>query len=103
MMRPTALLINTSRGPIVDRTALVDALRAKRIAGAGLDVFDKEPALDDPLVKLDNVVVTPHLGYVTGDVLRAFYGQTLENILAYLQNGRPDRILNPEVLGKTRR
>jgi phosphoglycerate dehydrogenase-like enzyme len=53
-------------------------------------------------VKLDNVVVTPHLGYVTGDVLKNFYGQTLENILAYLQKGQPDRILNPDVLGKKR-
>ena len=103
MMKPTAILINTSRGPIVDRTALLEALRAKRIAGAGLDVFDKEPALDDPLVQLSNVVVTPHLGYVTRDVLKHFYGQTLENILVYLQRGRPDRILNPEVLGNTRR
>ena len=102
LMKASALLVNTSRGPIVDRAALTEALGTKRIAGAALDVFDREPALDDPLVKLDNVVVTPHLGYVTGDVLKTFYGQTLENILAYLQKGQPDRILNPEVLGKKR-
>jgi len=102
LMKPTALLVNTSRGPIVDNAALLDALRNRRLAGAGLDVFNKEPALEDPLVKLDNVVVTPHLGYVTGDVYKAFYGQTLDNILAYLQKGQPDRVLNPDVLDRKR-
>jgi phosphoglycerate dehydrogenase-like enzyme len=103
LLKPTALLVNTSRGPIIDRAALVDALRNKRIAGAALDVYDKEPAtLEDPLLKLDNVVVTPHLGYVTEEVYRAFYGQTLENILAYLQQGKPERVLNPDVLAKKR-
>lgn len=103
LMKPTALLVNTSRGPIVDRSALVDALRNKRLAGAGLDVYDREPVPpDDPLLTLDNVVVTPHLGYVTEEVYRVFYGQTLENILAYLQKGAPDRVLNPEVLNRRR-
>ncbi len=101
-MKPTALLVNTSRGPIVDRAALVDALRHRRIAGAGIDVYDREPApQDDPLLHLDNVVVTPHLGYVTEEVYRIFYGQTLETILAFLQ-GRLERVLNPEVLTKRR-
>ena len=64
-MKQTAYLINTSRGPIVDEKALLDALREKQIAGAGLDVFDVEPLpLDHPLRKMDNVVITPHLGYV---------------------------------------
>src|SRR5262249_37445018 len=65
LMKPTAYLVNTSRGPIVDEAALLAALREKRIAGAGLDVFDIEPLpLDHPLRKMDNAVLTPHLGYV---------------------------------------
>ncbi len=101
-MKPTALLINTSRGPIVDEAALVDALRTRRIAGAGLDTYDQEPVpAGHPLFKLDNVVVTPHLGYVTEEVYRIFYGETLENMLAYLR-GQPQRVLNPEVLERRR-
>lgn len=67
-MKPTAFFINTSRGPIVDEEALVDVLRRKHIAGAGLDVFDVEPLpLDHPLRRLDNVTITPHTGYVSDD------------------------------------
>lgn len=99
LMKPTALLVNTSRAPIVDRAALVDALRNRRIAGATVDVYEQEPApANDPLLRLDNVVVTPHLGYVTEEVYRVFYGQTVENILAYIEKGAPERLLNPEVL-----
>ena len=66
LMKPTAFLINTSRGPLVDEPALIDALKEKRIAGAGLDVFDEEPLpLDHPLRKLDNVTMSPHTGYVS--------------------------------------
>jgi phosphoglycerate dehydrogenase-like enzyme len=102
-MRPSAVLINTSRGPIVDEAALVDALRSRRIGGAGLDVYDIEPLpASHPLRKLDNVVLTPHLGYVTHEVYRGFYTQTLENVLAYL-NDEPLRVLNPEVWEKRRR
>jgi phosphoglycerate dehydrogenase-like enzyme len=102
-MKPSAVLINSSRGPIVDQAALVDALRTKRIAGAGLDVYDVEPLpKDNPLLKLDNVVMTPHLGYVTHDVYKGFYNQTLENILGYLSD-KPLRMLNPEVWEKRRR
>ena len=68
LMKPTAFFINTSRGPIVDEEALVDVLRRRRIAGAGLDVFDIEPLpLDHPLRRLDNVTLTPHTGYVSDD------------------------------------
>lgn len=102
LMKPTALLINTSRGPIVDEGALIDALRNRRIAGAGLDTYDREPVpAGHPLLKLDNMVVTPHLGYVTEEVYRIFYGETCENIAAFL-GGKPARVLNPEVLDKRR-
>jgi phosphoglycerate dehydrogenase-like enzyme len=93
-MKPTAFLINTSRGPIVDREALLGALQNRRIAGAGLDVFDYEPLeKDDPFLKLDNTVITPHLGFVTHDAYRAFYRDTVESVDMYLR-GTPVRVLN---------
>ncbi|MBI4273554.1 MAG: D-2-hydroxyacid dehydrogenase family protein [Rhizobiales bacterium] len=92
-MKPTAFLINTSRGPIVDETALIAALKGGKIAGAGLDVYDIEPLpRDHPLRKLQNVVLTPHLGYVTADNYRIFYGQTVEAIRAFL-DGKPIRVI----------
>src|SRR3546814_3221550 len=73
-MKPSAILVNTSRGPIVDAAALLETLRARRIRAAALDVFDHEPlAADHPLRRLDNVVLTPHIGYVTEDTYRLFY------------------------------
>jgi phosphoglycerate dehydrogenase-like enzyme len=85
LMKPTALLVNTSRGPIVDEIALVDALRAGRIAGAGLDVFDTEPLpTGHPLRSLDTVVATPHIGYVAERVYRTFYGEAATKIAAWL-------------------
>jgi phosphoglycerate dehydrogenase-like enzyme len=93
LMKKSAYLINTSRGPIVDEGALLDALRDKRIAGAGLDVFDIEPLpLDHPLRKLDNVVLTPHLGYVASQNYRAYFGGMVEDIRAFL-DGKPVRVL----------
>jgi phosphoglycerate dehydrogenase-like enzyme len=93
LMKPTAYLINTSRGPIVDEAALISALRDRRIAGAGLDVYDVEPLpLDHPLRKLENAVLTPHLGYVTEDTLRIFYRDTVEDIRAWL-DGKPVRLI----------
>jgi len=93
LMKPTAHLVNTSRGPIVDEAALIAALRAGRIAGAGLDVFDVEPLpADHPFRKLPNTVITPHLGYVTEETYRIFYGHALENIQAFLR-GAPIRVL----------
>ena len=93
LMKPTAYLINTSRGPIVDETALIAVLRARRIAGAGIDVFEIEPlALGHPLRSLDNAVLTPHLGYVTVENYRRFYGQMVEAIQAWL-DGKPVRVL----------
>ena len=86
LMKPTALLINTSRGPIIDESALVDAVRSRRIAGAGLDVFDTEPLpADHPLRSLDTVVATPHIGYVADRVYRTFYGETAANVARWLE------------------
>ncbi len=94
-MKPTAFLVNTSRGPIVDEAALLAALRAKRIAGTGLDVFEPEPLpRDHPVLKLDNVVITPHLGYVTEEGYRLAYGQAVEDIRGFLE-GKPMRVINP--------
>ncbi|ETX00040.1 MAG: 2-hydroxyacid dehydrogenase [Candidatus Entotheonella factor] len=95
MMKPTAYLVNTSRGPIVDEPALIQALENDTIAGAGLDVFDVEPLpLDHPFRRLDNIVITPHIGYVTDETYRVFYGDALEDIQAFLK-GEPIRVLNP--------
>ncbi len=95
LMKPSAYLVNTSRGPIVDEAALIDALSAGRIAGAGLDVFDEEPLPSQhPLRRLPNTVITPHLGYVTEETYRIFYGHALEDIQAYL-SGAPVRVLRP--------
>ena len=97
-MRPTSYLVNSSRGPIVDEAALVEALRSGTIAGAGLDVFDTEPLPGDhPLRTLPNTVITPHLGYVTEGGYRIFYGQAAEDIAGFLA-GRPVRVLRaPDV------
>ena len=93
LMKPTAYLINTSRGPIVQEAALIEALHAGRIAGAGLDVYDVEPLpVDHPLRRLDNVVLTPHTGYITDEQYRLFFGQAVENVLAFAQ-GAPIRVM----------
>ena len=93
LMKRTAFLINTSRGPIVEEAALLSALTEKRIAGAGLDVFDVEPLpLDHPLRALDNVVITPHLGYVAVQNYRAYFAGVVEDITAWL-DGKPVRVM----------
>jgi phosphoglycerate dehydrogenase-like enzyme len=95
LMKRTAYLVNTSRGPIVDEAALIRALQDGTIAGAGLDVFEPEPlALDHPFRKLPNTVVTPHLGYVTEETYRIFFGHALEDVQAFLR-GAPVRVLKP--------
>jgi phosphoglycerate dehydrogenase-like enzyme len=84
-MKPTARLINTSRGPIVDEQALISALKSKKIAGAAIDVFDTEPLPPDhPFRTLDNVLATPHLGYVSDGLYKTFYGDTVVNIRKWL-------------------
>ena len=101
LMKPAAYLVNISRGPIVDEAALVSALKKKQIAGAGLDVFDVEPLpAKHALRRLDNVVLTPHLGYVTAEGYRKQYAGALEDILAFL-DGKPVRALNaPRSIGE---
>jgi phosphoglycerate dehydrogenase-like enzyme len=97
MMKPSAYLINTARGPIVDEAALVQALESRAIAGAGLDVFDQEPLPPGhPLTKLDNTILVPHIGYVTEDQYRVRYRDTVENVAAYLR-GEPLHMINPDV------
>jgi len=88
-MRPTAILVNAGRGPIVDEVALVEALRSGRIAGAGLDVFEREPVLADGLAELDNVVLMPHVGSATTETRAAMVRLTGENILAVLAGREP--------------
>ena len=93
-MKPTAILVNTSRGAIVDESALVQALIRGTIAGAGLDVYADEPLPPHAAIRqAPNTVLTPHLGYVTADTYRVFYGEAVEDIEAYLRN-TPVRVLN---------
>jgi phosphoglycerate dehydrogenase-like enzyme len=93
LMKKTAYLINTSRGPIVDEAALIDVLSRKAIAGAALDAFVPEPLpADHPFRTLPNVIATPHIGYVTEDTYRIFYGETVENIASFLA-GNPSRVI----------
>ena len=93
LMKPSAFLINTSRGPIVDEAAMLAVLREKKIAGAGLDVFDIEPLpLDHPLRKMDNVVITPHLGYVSEENYRHYFADAVDDIRGFL-DGKPVRVM----------
>lgn len=98
LMKSDSYLINTSRGPIIDEDALIETLRSGRIAGAGLDVFDTEPLpAEHPLRSMPNVTLSPHLGYVTREMLGAFYSDTVEAVVAWL-DGSPVRIANPDAL-----
>ena len=92
-MKPTSFIVNTARGPIIDETALLETLQARKIAGAAIDVFSVEPLpVDHPFRKLDNIVLTPHLGYVTEEGFRNHYGQMVEGIDAWFK-GEPVRRL----------
>jgi phosphoglycerate dehydrogenase-like enzyme len=92
-MKPTALLVNTARGPIVEEKALIAALAERRIGGAGLDVFDVEPLpLDHPFRNMDNVVITPHLGYVSRQNYERYFPDIVEDIRAFI-DGKPVRVI----------
>jgi glyoxylate reductase len=99
LMRPSAYLVNTARGPIVDETALVRALEQKRIAGAALDVYEHEPMVEPGLINLPNVVLTPHLGSAALDTREQIAGIVVENIAAVIEGRRPPNVYNPEIYG----
>ncbi|MDC6458254.1 NAD(P)-dependent oxidoreductase, partial [Alphaproteobacteria bacterium] len=95
MMKPDAYLVNTSRAPIVDMKALTNSLANRQIAGAAIDVYDHEPVLaTDPLRNTPNLLMTPHIGYVTRETMHIFYGETLEAVEAMIA-GTPIRELTP--------
>jgi phosphoglycerate dehydrogenase-like enzyme len=101
LMKPTAYLVNIARGEVVDQRALADALRGRRIAGAALDVFEAEPLpLGDPLLALDNVIVTPHWSASTSDVWSATGRAMAEGMLRAARGEVPEDVVNPEVLGR---
>jgi phosphoglycerate dehydrogenase-like enzyme len=95
-MKPTAYLINTSRGPIIERAALLRALQEGWIAGAGLDVYDTEPLPpNDPLLNASTAILTPHLGYVTARTMQTWYADAVDSIAAW-QRGAPVRVLTAD-------
>jgi len=99
LMKPTAILINTARGAVVDQKALYKALKERRIFGAGLDVYEREPIeADDPLLELDNVVLLPHIGSASVETRGRMARMAAENLLAGLRGERPPNLVNPEVL-----
>jgi glyoxylate reductase len=102
LMKPTAFLINTSRGPVVDEKALVEVLREGKIGGAGLDVYENEPALAPGLAELDNVVLLPHVGSGTLETRIKIGMLAVENLIAGLEGRTPPNLVNPEVLKRLR-
>jgi D-3-phosphoglycerate dehydrogenase / 2-oxoglutarate reductase len=100
-MKPTALIVNTSRAPIIEEGALVTALKEGRPGSGAVDVYEDEPVLNGnhPLLKMDNALCTPHLGYVDRDTYEKYYGAAVDAIVAYAE-GKPVNVLNPEVLKK---
>jgi glyoxylate reductase len=97
LMKPTAYLINTARGPVVDEEALVTALRRKQIAGAGLDVYEREPHIEPDLIDLENVVLLPHIGSASVETRTRMGVMAAENLIAGLRGERPPNCVNPEV------
>ncbi len=97
LMRPSAYLVNTSRGPVVDEKALVEALEEKRIAGAALDVYEHEPQVEPRLLTLANVVLTPHIGSASLDTRARIADIVADNVLAVIRGQRPPNLYNPEV------
>lgn len=99
-MKPSPILINTARGPVIKEDDLVAALASRRIAGAGLDVYEFEPRMTEGLANLDNVVVTPQIGSATISSRTGMAGLAARNLLARLQGERPECCLNPEIYEK---
>jgi glyoxylate reductase len=97
LMKPTAYLINTSRGPVLDEAAVTRALAERRIAGAGLDVYEHEPSVPPELRALDTVVLTPHLGSAVGELRESMQAIVVDDIVAFLDGARPTNCVNPEV------
>ncbi|HEY3153303.1 MAG TPA: NAD(P)-dependent oxidoreductase, partial [Candidatus Binatia bacterium] len=100
-MKPTALIVNASRSGLIAKGALEEALKAGRPGRAAVDVYDQEPVLgaDHPLLKMNNVTCTPHLGYVTRESYEEYYAVVVDDILAFAA-GKPRNVLNPDVFGK---
>ncbi|MBI1278255.1 MAG: D-2-hydroxyacid dehydrogenase family protein [Anaerolineaceae bacterium] len=98
-MKPTALLVNTSRADLIESGALVAALKAGRPGWAAVDVYESEPVVDHPLLHLDNVICTPHIGYVEKDSYELYFGTAFDHLLAYI-DGHPEDVANPEVLSR---
>lgn len=97
LMKSNAILVNTARGPVVDEDALVEALKSRKIAGAGLDVFESEPHVHPNLIELDNVVLAPHIGSATGETRLRMATLAVKNLLAMLAGERPANVVNPEI------
>jgi len=97
LMKPTAFIVNTARGPIVDEKALVRVLSEKRIAGAGLDVYENEPRVEPELIRMQNVVLTPHLGSAVTELRESMANMVVDNIIAVLESRRPPNCWNPEI------
>ena len=101
-MKRTAVLVNSSRGPVIDEAALAEALRSEEIFAAGLDVFENEPEVHPALLELDNATVIPHLGSATVDTRLAMGMLAAENLIAALEGRRPPTLLNPQAWERTR-
>ena len=99
LMKPTAFIVNVSRGPLIDETALISALEAQQIAGAGLDVLMEEPVNpDNPLLKMEQVVVTSHTAWFSNEALEELQEKAAQKVVAVLSGQIPDPLVNPEVL-----
>jgi glyoxylate reductase len=102
MMKPTCIVVNTARGPVIDERALVEALKNKQVAGAGLDVFENEPHVEPDLLLMDNVVLAPHIGSGSYETRLKMCMMAAANLLAWLRGQRPPNLVNPEVWNRRR-